>query len=437
MVNKFEGFELTDDMKSAYESIKSKQHTVILGAAGSGKSTFISYLIDNGLNLIKVAPTGVAAASIRGNTIHRFFGLPPRIIEPSKALKLRYEKEELVYRADAILIDEISMVRADLMDGISAVLSKTVMNDEPFGGIPIIMMGDLGQLPPIVRSGAESDFFNFNYKSEFFFDSNAFKSVEQDGAVNFINFSKVFRQTDEKFIGILNKIRFGKITNSEIDSLNESCYLNRKENQIILCSRNDQVEMVNNFNLMSNDNELEEYVADITGNFNIKNSIGEYRLKIKVGTKVMILVNGSGYFNGSLGVYMGMEINQDIGTQRMKIKLDDGGTIVLVEKYKFEEVVQEYDRESNKIVEKAVNSMLQYPIKLAYALSIHKSQSLSFDNMSVDVGKYGSFSHGQTYVALSRCRTLEGLNLVRKLKPKDIIFDRRIKEWMNQYNLIL
>jgi len=134
---------------------------------------------------------------------------------------------------------------------------------------------------------------------------------------------------------------------------------------------------------------------------------------------------------------MGMEINQDIGTQRMKIKLDDGGTIVLVEKYKFEEVVQEYDRESNKIVEKAVNSMLQYPIKLAYALSIHKSQSLSFDNMSVDVGKYGSFSHGQTYVALSRCRTLEGLNLVRKLKPKDIIFDRRIKEWMNQYNLIL
>ena len=433
-----EKIELTHEMKQAYESVKNGKSTVILGSAGSGKSTFINYLENNGLKILKLAPTGVASANIKGSTIHKFFGFPPRLIELTKVAYLDYNKTNLVRGVDAILIDEISMVRSDLMDGIDRSLRKSMMVDYPFGGIPLIFMGDLSQLPPIVSKGAERDYFNFNYKSEFFFDSNIFTELEEEGAISFVNFSKIFRQKDEEFIKILNKIRFNTISQAELDELNGKCYLSAKKDNIVLCARNEEVIMINNHNLFDNENPYENYKGIVDGQFNYNNCIADYDLSVKIGCRVMILNNGEGYFNGSLGVYKGLHNVGDNTPPSMMVELDDSdGTIVYVPRYKYADVKQEYDKKENKITETPTGSMEQFPVKLGYAITVHKSQGLSFDKISIDLGRYGSFSHGQTYVAVSRCRTLEGLRLTKKITKKDIIIDPRVKKWLENYNLVL
>jgi len=423
---------LTQEMITAYDAVKSRQHTVIFGAAGTGKTTFIDYLVGSGLKLMKVAPTGIAANAIGGSTLHSAFRLAPRIMQPSDIRPLDYYGMQLLSNIDAIMIDEVSMVRSDVLDNIDLVLKKSMRNEIPFGGVPIIFMGDMGQLPPVVTN-SERDYFNFKYKSEFFFDSIAFKQIEDEA--NFVNFTEIFRQKDQNFKNILNKIRFGEITQKEIEELNNSTYLSEEKDHVTLCTRNDDVRRVNEFKLEINENVAELYTGEITGDFKEKNCIANVRLVLKEKSRVMILINnGDNYHNGSLGLYLGMERDEE-GEKVMRVRLDSDNEEVLIKRHKFEEVRQSYDRDSDKVKTETKGSMKQYPIALGYAFTSHKSQGMTFDRMSFDIGR-GAFASGQTYVSLSRVRSIEGLRLVTKLKPKDIIFDIRIKTWLKSHNLI-
>lgn len=448
-----EKFILTKEMEDAYSSIKSGNNTVILGSAGSGKSTFINYLIDNGLKIIKLAPTGVSAFNIGGTTCHRFFGLPPRTIEPARVPKISHPaKSDLVHGADAIFIDEISMVRSDMIDGINQSLQKTFISSEPFGGMTMIFMGDLGQLSPIIAGKAEKEYFQFNYKSEFFFDSLVFTEMESEGYVNYINFTKIFRQKDKNFIDILNTVRYGTTTAETIDLLNEKCYGKPKDNSIVICSRNNDVSIYNENCMYELDTEEETYKAIVNGDFKPETCNAEYILTLKVGCRVMMLKNDPNgqYFNGSMGTYLGSQEGTFVnelgdakgdGIISLRVLLDsqDGEepVEVLVDKHVYSSIEQTYDKKNNTIKNDPKGSLTQYPVKLAFAISIHKTQGLTFDNVSVDMGRNGAFTHGQLYVALSRCRTLEGLRFNRKLSISDIIVDERIKGWLETNSLIL
>lgn len=435
---------LTEEMKDAYNSIKAGNSTTILGCAGTGKSSFIEYLIKKGIRVIKLAPTGVAAYNIAGTTAHRFFGFPPRLIETSKVTPVRsLDKLDMLYNADCILVDEISMVRADMVDGIDMSLRKTFSKDAPFGGIPVIFMGDLGQLSPVVGNQAEREYFKYNYKSEFFFDSLVFNQMDKEGSFNAFNFTRIFRQKDEVFISYLNKIRFGVITNAEIDEINSKCFGKPKTNEIVVCSRNSDVDTYNNHNMSDLDTEEEVFDAEINGDFKPENCNAERTVRLKVGARIMTLVNkpDQNYYNGSMGTYMGKGVDAAEETYLiMKVdKEDENDTDDIAHVYinEYKAVNQKYNKETNSIDEEASGSMKQYPVKLAFAISVHKTQGLTFSKISVDLGRYGAFTHGQLYVALSRCRTLEGLRLSRRITKQDVIIDPRVKNWLESNNLIV
>jgi ATP-dependent DNA helicase PIF1 len=435
---------LTEEMKDAHNSIKSGNSTIILGSAGTGKSTFIEFLIKEGLKIIKLAPTGVSAFNIAGTTVHKFFAFPPRLIETSKVVAIKnYEKLDLLYNADAILVDEISMVRADAMDGFDIALRKTLGRDIPFGGMQMIFMGDLGQLSPVVGQQAEREYFKYNYKSEFFFDSLVFNEMEKEGMINSLNFTKIFRQKDEVFINYLNKIRFGIITSKEIDEINERCFGKQKTNEIVLCSRNSDVDIYNDHNMSDLETEDEFFEAKIDGDFKPENCNAERIIKLKVGARIMVLVNKPecGYYNGTMGTYLGKGVDS-AGEPYLLMKLDkenegDEEVTVQVYRHKYIDVNQKYNRDKNTMDNETRGSMEQFPVKLAFAISVHKTQGLTFSRISVDLGRHGAFTHGQLYVALSRCRTLEGLRLSRKITKQDVIIDHRVKKWLESNNLII
>lgn len=444
MIQEKEVIVLTDEMKDAYNSVKAGNNVIILGSAGTGKSTFIEYLIKQGIKIIKLAPTGVSAYNIAGTTVHKFCGFPPRLIEADKVPAIRsFDKLDLLYNADAILIDEISMVRADVVDGFDQTLRKTIGRDIPFGGMTVIFMGDLGQLSPVVGAQAEREYFKYNYKSEFFFDSLVFNEMDKEGMFHSFNFTKIFRQTDEVFINYLNKIRFGTITNAEIDEINERCFGKPKTNEIVLCSRNMDVDTYNNHNMSDLDTEDEIFDAVIDGDFKPENCNAERTVRLKVGARIMTLVNRPDlmYYNGTIGTYMG-KAEDPTGVEYLMMKLDkenesDEEIIARVYKHKYVDVDQKYNKDKNEIDNETRGNMEQYPVKLAFAISVHKTQGLTFSKISVDLGRHGAFTHGQLYVALSRCRTLDGLRLSRRITKQDVIIDHRVKKWLETNNLII
>lgn len=436
---------LTAEMKDAYNSIKGGNNTIILGVAGSGKSTFIRYLANNGLRIIKLAPTGVSAFNIGGSTAHRFFGFPPRLIETNKVAPVRsWIKLELLQNCDGILIDEVSMVRSDMMDGIDASLRLTMQNDIPFGGIPMIFMGDLGQLSPVVGHSAEKEYFKYNYKSEFFFDSKVFVDADNAGFINSFNFTKVFRQTDPVFIDYLHKIRFGTISVNEIEEINDICYGKPKTDEIVVCSRNADVDRYNSSSMYELDTQEETFTAIVDGDFKVENCNVDRLIVLKVGARVMMMMNNAeqNYYNGSMGTYIGKGVTDVEEKPCLMVKMDkenesDEETIVMVTAHKYANVEQKYNKSTNSIDNDPKGFMIQYPIKLAFAISVHKTQGLSFNKVSIDMGHRGAFVHGQLYVALSRCRSLEGLRLSRRISKSDVIIDHRVKGWLEQNDLVI
>lgn len=431
--------ELNEFFLKAFHLMEhSNNHVFITGRAGTGKSTLLDYFRKNTKKDIAVlAPTGVAAVNIKGQTIHSFFNFRPDIT-PSTVKEIRPRNKELYKKLDAIVIDEISMVRADLLDSINEFLKlHGRKRNMPLGGIKFIFIGDLYQLPPVVTS-RERSLFNELYKSPYFFDAKVFEDIEME----FIELEKVYRQQDEVFLSILNAIRNNTVTDKELAELNKRYmpdFVPDKEFYIYLTTTNSLADSINKERLDEIRGRIFSYRGYLDGDFKEGDLPAPLVLNIKIGSQVMLLNNDSSgrWINGSIGRVVDIERQKSVA----KVTVDEPDIIwvelenkdvVDVTPYTWEMFEFTFDRGSKTIVSKVIGTFTQYPLRLAWAITIHKSQGLTFDRVIIDIGS-GTFSHGQLYVALSRCRTLEGLILKRPVMKKHILMDRRVVNFITRY----
>jgi ATP-dependent exoDNAse (exonuclease V) alpha subunit len=400
------------------------EHVFITGRAGTGKSTLLRYLKDKTKkNAVVLAPTGVAAINVKGQTIHSFFKLPPKFIDKRAVHKLRNRK--IFKKIEMVIIDEISMVRADLMDGIDHALRLNRGFDLPFGGAQIVMFGDLFQLPPVVKGDQIRQFFDAHYGSSYFFDANVFSQIK----LNYVELSKVYRQSDRKFIDMLDRIRNKRLLDSDLITLNQRV---RKgmvptEHAITLTTTNNIAAKVNQYHLNRLDSAQFQYEADVSEQFEQTFFPTDASLRLKKGAQVMMIMNDPGkrWVNGTIAQIE--ELDEDC------VKIRIGDDVHEVEKVVWDKIEYQYDKENEQILEQTIGTFMQYPLKLAWAITIHKSQGKTFNNVIIDLG-YGAFAHGQVYVALSRCSSLESITLKRPVRSDDIIFDQKIYNFQHKFN---
>ncbi len=416
-INMPSNFYESKEFKNTFlELEKSNRSYLLMGKAGTGKSTFIEYFRSKTKKQsVVLAFTGVAAIRIKGQTIHRFFKLPHRI--PKKSDFKILKNQEFIKTLDTIIIDEVSMVRADLLDSIDIALKKNRGNKLPFGGLQIIMVGDIFQLPPIVKNN-EKEFIDTKYPNgAWFFNSNAYKL---SNVIN-LEFNKVYRQKDEYFINKLQDVRENKVTHEVLSYFNKRVTDKNQllaEKFILLAPTNKAVHDYNYYKLQNLDSQEYTYKGEIKGSFYESDMSTENHLKLKVGAQIMMVKNHADkvWVNGSIGTVV------ELGQEKISVKINNRK--FNVEREKWEKY--EYRRKSNgKFYPLEVGSFRQFPIKLAWAATVHKSQGLTFDNIFLDLDQ-GAFSHGMTYVALSRVKTYEGLHLKRPIKESDIIFDKSV-----------
>lgn len=407
------------------------KNVFITGRAGTGKSTLLQHFRNTTKkNIAVLAPTGVAAVNVKGQTVHSFFGFKPDIT-PHMVKEIRPRDKAIYKKLDAIVIDEVSMVRADLMDCIDGFLrihgkSKSL----PFGGTQMIFIGDLYQLPPVVTSRDNS--FGSLYKSPYFFDALVFGNGFD---MKFIELEKVYRQRDDKFLNILNAIRNNTATDEDLALINERYmpdFHDDKGFYIYLTTTNDLADSINKRRLADLKGKEYRYRGMIGGDFNIKDLPTGLDITLKIGAQVMLLNNDymGRWINGSIGRIAGIEKTKG-EPDTIHVELQDGET-VNVEPYTWEMYEFHYDKKAQTIISDVVGTFTQYPLKLAWALTIHKGQGLTFEKVIIDIGR-GTFSHGQLYVALSRCTSLEGIVLKRPIAKKHIFMDRRVVDFVTKY----
>ncbi|BDS10044.1 ATP-dependent DNA helicase [Aureispira anguillae] len=421
-----ESIDLNPDFKAClHEMERTNNCLFITGKAGTGKSTLLRYWRAGTRKKNAVlAPTGIAALNIEGQTIHSFFGFPPR---PLKKEEIKVRRNRKMFQAlETIIIDEISMVRADMMEQIDFFLRVNRNNPAPFGGVQMIFFGDLFQLPPVIASREEKILFQQHYESPYFFSAAVFKDLE----INMIELRQVYRQDNRRFIRLLDSIRLRRIDEEEFNELNER-YIEGFDDDdyyVILSARNAEVDRINEQKLAELTTETFSYVAKITGSVSVLPA--ETPLHLKVGAQVMFLKNDPKrrYVNGTVGKVHAL--TQDA----IKVAiLKPNGTIGYINVEPFEwDVVKHKINEKHEIETENVGKFTQYPLRLAWSMTIHKSQGKTFDRVIIDMGK-GAFEFGQTYVALSRCRTLEGIVLRRPLRPQDIFVDERVVDFYQQH----
>jgi ATP-dependent DNA helicase PIF1 len=415
--------EINEDFKSALELIEQQNESMyVTGNAGTGKSTLLKYLTaTTKKNVVVLAPTGRAAINVGGQTIHSFFRLPPKLI---KVEDIRLSRKSTIYqKLDAVIIDEVSMVRADLMDGIdySLRLNRKRFN-EPFGGVQMIFFGDLFQLPPVVKGRDLDDYFNEVYGSPYFFSSKVF----QDNSIKCVELRKIYRQCDVAFIRMLNSIRENRLTSDALKTLNSKVVPTLEKvdqgNYVTLTTTNQAAFEINESFLDAIKEKEYVYDANIQGKFEESDFPTEASLRLKKGARVMLLRNDSQkrWVNGTLASIA------DLSRDRIAIDID--GSRYEINKEIWKKIEYYYDREEGRIEERIIGSFEQYPIRLAWAITIHKSQGQTFHKVFIDLGS-GAFAHGQTYVALSRCTSFEGIKLRRPVESRDIIFDPRVSNY--------
>lgn len=421
--------ELNEEFKKAFHLMENTNENVfITGKAGTGKSTLLSYFKTNTRKkAVFLAPTGIAALNIGGQTIHSFFGFGPDITE-DKIKEIKDRRLKLFKSLNTIVIDEISMVRADLLDYIDIFLRKNLAKNTPFASVQIIIIGDLYQLPPVVTKD-EKEIFKDKYKSPYFFDSNAFKKTN----FHFIELEKIYRQKDQNFIKILNKIRNNTIEDKDLCVLNERVgKIPKDENYLVyLTPLNKKVKEINEEKLDLLKTEKHIFKAEIFGDF-IYDAPVEETLLLAEGAQVMFLNNDpqKRWVNGTLGIVLDFDINED-GEKTVMVELENGETVE-VGPYTWEIFKYKYDDKTKKIETETVGEFTQIPLKLAWAVTVHKSQGKTFDKVMIDLST-GTFAHGQTYVALSRCTSLEGIFLKHPIQKKHILMDRRIVNFLTSY----
>jgi ATP-dependent DNA helicase PIF1 len=453
--------DLNPQFQQALELMETADHVFITGHAGTGKSTLLEHFRENTTqNVAVLAPTGVAALNVKGQTIHSFFGFRPNITPD--IIQYQYKrrgKKGFYKKLDAIIIDEISMVRADLMDCIDEFLRMHGPNPSlPFGGIRMIMIGDLHQLPPVVTR-QEQDLFKDYYSSPYFFSAQVFDELQ----LKFIELEKIYRQQDQSFINILSKIRNREITQQEIGQLNQRHQPDFEPDPdnfyIHLTTTNYRAQQINKHHLKMLETDEHMFEAELSGDFSTKVLPTELKLKLRVGAQVMLTNNDpeGRWVNGSLGQIIAIESKDGFEREVIKslsysktgqssgkstvtdqemivrVRLDNGQEVE-VESHTWEMYKFIYNPGTNKLQAEVVGTFKQYPMILAWAITIHKSQGKTFDQVVIDFNR-GTFAHGQAYVALSRCRSLEGIVLLQPFVKSHIQIDSQVGEFMSKMSL--
>jgi ATP-dependent exoDNAse (exonuclease V) alpha subunit len=405
-------------------------HLFLTGKAGTGKSTLLSiFREDSRKNIVILAPTGIAALNVRGVTIHSFFQFKPNMTpEDAIAQGYKWKKKGFFKKIDTFVIDEISMVRADLLDCIDGFLRTVLKKDIPFGGKQMIFIGDLYQLAPVVNRH-EKNYFKDVYKSPYFFSAKA--CSDPAFSMHFIELEKVYRQSDPLFIEILNAIRNRSVTENHLQHLNTRVQkLTDSDNgALYLTTTNANAETINAQNLQALNTPLHESIAEFTGTFTPDMAPTDSHLKLGIGAQVMFLNNDPNgqWVNGTVGQISLI----NLAGNRVLVQKQDGQQVT-VSPHEWTLYTYSYDKAAKTLKQDSEGTFTQYPLKLAWAITIHKSQGKSFDNVIIDLGK-GSFATGQTYVALSRCRTLTGMTLTKPLTIKNILLDYRVVRFLTAY----
>ncbi len=404
----------------------SNNHFFVTGKAGTGKSLLLQYIKKRSLKkVVVVAPTGVAAINVGGQTIHSLFYIPPSFVA-HESLQFNQKVAELLRHVDMVLIDEISMVRADLMDAIDYRLRQSRDDTRPFGGVQIVMFGDLYQLPPVVTDRELHKYFSDNMGGFHFFNANVWRNTDFEKH----ELQEVFRQKDQNFRNLLNAIRIGKKSPEILNVLNDRINIKFPESDFIhLCSTNSKANQINNNKLAAINEQEFIYEATISGELDEKSYPAEQILKLKKGSQIMMLKNDieKRWVNGTLGTISSLSQNE--------VKVEISGFNYSVPIVVWNKIRYRYNRETKLIEEEPISSFSQYPIRLAWAVTIHKAQGKTFDNIIVDL-EGGAFASGQTYVALSRCTSLDGIFLTDKIYSEDIKVDPDVVKFMDKITKI-
>ncbi len=405
-------------------------HIFLTGRAGTGKTTFLHALREKSpKRMVVAAPTGVAAINAGGVTLHSFFQLPFGPMLPGGAaarhvFRFSREKRNLIKSLDLLVIDEISMVRADLLDGVDAVLRRVRGSHLPFGGVQLLMIGDLFQLPPVVKA-EEWQLLRDHYASPYFFSSAALSQSEMVT----IELQHIFRQTDSRFIALLNHVRDDHLDPSALRALNRRHRPDftpaAGDGYITLCTHNNSADAINASRLAALPEKVRRFEAQVTGDFPEQGYPTTAALELKVGAQVMFVRNDIApekrYFNGKIGTIV------QIDGADVHIQCPDDSETIAVEPVTWENIAYTLNPDTQEITENKIGTFTQYPLRLAWAITIHKSQGLTFDRAIIDA--QAAFAHGQVYVALSRCRTLEGMVLSTSLVSKAIKTDAAVRRF--------
>ena len=427
--------EITPEYEAVIEAIdRGDPYIFVSGKAGTGKTTLIGYLRENiAGNVVVLAPTGVAALQVRGVTIHSFFRFPPRLIFPEEDIKVVRDKR-LYEGMRLLIIDEISMVRADMIDAIDLFLrANGPKRGEPFGGVQIMFVGDLFQLPPVVRNEDMEILRERGYEGAYFFCAMALHRK----AVTMIELQKIFRQKDGEFTEMLNRIRLNEDIDATLERLNAQCFRSEASAKqdldplsITLTTTNARADQINSSELLAISADSKKYLGKLDGKFNIdeRNLPSPLQLSLKVGAKVMFTANDKEFpkkwVNGSIGVV------KELLSNSVKVEVQSGPYTNTVEVKPFDWESYQYAIEmmSGKIKPNVVGTYTQIPLMLAWAVTIHKSQGKTLDKVRVDLSS-GTFASGQVYVALSRCRSIEGIRLQKPIQVRDVQCDPEIKRF--------
>jgi ATP-dependent exoDNAse (exonuclease V) alpha subunit len=397
--------------------------TLLTGKAGTGKSTMITYLKGKmgHRNIVVVAPTGIAALNVGGQTIHSFFRLPTPPLLTDRDIHDFGEKADLLKKIDLLIIDEISMVRADVLDAINWTLQFNRDSYEPFGGVRVLLVGDFFQLPPVVTSDSV-EALDHNYQSPYFFHSDVLFGNE----TNYFELTYNFRQNDQEFINFLDKVRVNTVNLKDIYEFNSKCYNRDLGKPLILSTVNKKTDKINISELEKIDSPLKTFRAEITGNFKLdKKMPSPVELDLKIGAKVMFTKNDKEgrWVNGTIGTV------KDFKDGTILVEVDE--IVHRVEISTWSNNTYKWDAKEKKITTVSSGEYKQYPLRLAWAVTIHKSQGLTLDKVQIDFGR-GAFASGQAYVALSRCKTLEGISLAKEMRISDVIVDNRISQFYKE-----